>query len=167
MPDGQETDASEKHGLVFALLNEAGIISQLSRALMETSNPDGLSMPQFTVLNHLVRLGGTPSPLKRAQAFQLPKTTMTHTLATLEKRDLIKMQRNAEDGRSKLVHLTPAGSKLVHLTPAGRDARDRAINAVSGEMARLAADVGTDRIADALPVLRDIRTRLDAWRDSR
>jgi DNA-binding MarR family transcriptional regulator len=157
MPDGQETDASEEHGLVFALLNEAGIISQLSRALMETSDPDGLSMPQFTVLNHLVRLGGTPSPLKLAQAFQLPKTTMTHTLATLEKRGLIKMQPNAEDGRSK----------LVHLTQAGRDARDRAINAVSGEMARLAADVGTDRIADALPVLRDIRTRLDAWRDSR
>jgi DNA-binding MarR family transcriptional regulator len=157
MPDEQQTDASGEIGAVFSLLNEVGIISQLSRAMMEASNPDGLSMPQFTVLNHLARLGGTPSPLKLAQAFQLPKTTMTHTLATLEKRGLIQMRPNAGDGRSK----------LVHLTPVGRDARERAISAVSDGMARLAADVGTDRIADALPVLSDIRTRLDSWRDSR
>ena len=34
---------------------------------------------------------------------------MTHTLAGLEKRGLVEMRPNPEDGRSKRVWLTPAG----------------------------------------------------------
>jgi hypothetical protein len=41
--------------LAFRVFNEIGIIEQLSRNLFERVLPDGLTLPQFTVLNHFVR----------------------------------------------------------------------------------------------------------------
>lgn len=155
MPDRPIKEAPADGRLIFAFLNEIGIIAQLSRALLENRNHDGLSMPQFSILNHLVRLGDTPSPITLANAFQLPKTSVTHTLATLEKRALIEMRANPADGRSK----------LIHITPAGQAARERTIDAMLPDLAQLGRDVGTKNIKAALPLLQNTRKRLDAYRD--
>jgi len=84
---------------MFELLNEVGIIAQLSRTLMESRLDDGLTIHHFTALNHLVRLGDGKTPMDLARAFQVPKTSMSHTLAGLEKRGLIRMEPNPDDGR--------------------------------------------------------------------
>ncbi|SPH24110.1 hypothetical protein DEA8626_03159 [Defluviimonas aquaemixtae] len=156
MPDDPTAIPDDPGHAAFTLLIEAGIIAQLTRALLEAKNPDGLSLPQFGVLSHLVRLGGAWSPLRLARAFQQPKTTMTHTIATLEKRGLIAMAPNPEDGRSK----------LVTLTEAGRAAHGRAVTSLTDDMIRLSGDVGAARIAAALPLLTDLRRHLDRYRDT-
>ena len=58
---------------LFRLLTEIGIIEQLARNQLERNLPDQLTMSQFVVLNHLVRLGGAWSPLRLAKAFQVTK----------------------------------------------------------------------------------------------
>ncbi|MEM9975891.1 MAG: helix-turn-helix domain-containing protein, partial [Pseudomonadota bacterium] len=76
----------------FTFFNEVGIIGQLSRTLLERHLPKGYLLPHFSVLNHLIRVRDGPTPLALARAFQVPKTSMTHTLAGLERGGLIEMR---------------------------------------------------------------------------
>ncbi|RVT86870.1 MarR family transcriptional regulator [Rhodobacteraceae bacterium CCMM004] len=138
----------------FAVFNEIAIVAQLSRALFEARLPDGVVVPQFAVLNHLVRVGEGPTPLDLARAFQVPKTTMTHTLAGLERRGLVEMRPNPADGRSK----------TVWLTDAGRAFREEAIARLGPDVAALARALPTERYAALLPELETLRRTLDAMR---
>ena len=139
----------------FTLFNEIGIIAQLSRALFEARLPDGFLISHFSVLNHLIRVGDGPTPLRLANAFQVPKTTMTHTLSGLEKHGLIDMRPNPDDGRSK----------CVWLTEAGRTFRNNAIAALGPDMAELAERYPQEFIEDVTPKLEEIRKFLDAARE--
>lgn len=105
-----------KTRLIIAILTEAGILTQLARAWIEHAGPDGLTYAQFSVLMHLTRLQTRQTPLQLARAHQLPKTTMTHIVATLEKKGFVSMEPNPDDGRSKLVALTAAGEAAAQRT---------------------------------------------------
>ena len=135
----------------FELFTEVGIIAQLSRALFEARLEGGLSLPQFSVLNHMVRLGDGWTPLRLARAFQVPKTSMTHTLGLLEAAGLAELRANPEDGRSK----------LVFITEAGRAAREAAIASLSEDVARLAKKAEPGTVAALVPGLRALRQMLD------
>jgi DNA-binding MarR family transcriptional regulator len=148
----EASDPSEAPGrLWFELFTEVGIIAQLSRTMFEGAQADGLTLPQFSVLNHLVRLGDGRAPLDLARAFQTPKASLTNTLAGLEARGLIETRANPADGRSK----------LVYLTEAGRARRATAIAAVGPELARIHALPGASHAADLLPGLAALRKLLD------
>lgn len=140
---------------MFELFNEVGIIAQLSRALLESRLEDGLTIHHFTALNHLVRLGDGRTPIDLARAFQVPKTSMSHTLAGLEKRGLIQLRPNPADGRGK----------LVILTDAGRELRERAVANITPDLARMIPEFGSDEAQSILPVLRKLRSLLDNARD--
>ena len=141
--------------LAFQVMNEVGIIEQLGRNLFQRYLPDGFLVSHFSVLNHLCRVKDGQTPLTIARAFQVPKTTMTHTLAGLEKAGLVEMRPNPRDGRSK----------RVWLTDAGREFRDDAISALDPEMAALAAAVPAERLQSILPALQEIRVYLDEARN--
>lgn len=136
---------------LFKLLTEIGIIAQLSRTLFEARMPDGMGLPHFSVLNHLVRRGDGKTPLALARAFQVPKTTMTHTLSGLEARDLVRIEPNPEDGRSK----------RVCLTGTGRAFRDGAVAAFGPDIARLGQAMPAEVTAELLPGLERLRIWLD------
>ena len=140
---------------IFELFTEIGIIEQLSRALLEARLPDGLIAPHFAVLNHLIRRGDGATPIDMARAFQVPKTSMTHTLKGLEKGGYVALRPNPADGRSKQVWLTDQGRAL----------RDRTIAALAPEMARMVAEFGAERLLLIKPVLTDLRAYMDAARD--
>ena len=142
---------TEDHRTLFQFFNEVGIINQLSNAIFQARLPDGLHVSHFSVLNHLVRLGDGKTPLAVANAFQVPKTTMTHTLAVLEKRGLIRMAPHATDGRSK----------VVFLTDAGRQMQEDAIAGMADPLQQMADDLGPDEITGLLPGLEKIRKYLD------
>lgn len=144
MPD---TDPSE----IFALFNEIGIIEQLSRARLEARLPDGLIAPHFTVLNHLVRVGNGTTPLRMSRAFQVPKTSLTHTLKGLETRALIEMRANPEDGRSKTVWITDAGRAL----------RESIIQRLAPDFLAVLGEFDTEALLSTLPTLRALRILLD------
>ncbi|MGB0410608.1 MAG: MarR family winged helix-turn-helix transcriptional regulator [Pikeienuella sp.] len=145
----------EKIATCFALFTEIGIIEQLSRTLFQAKLPDGMLVSHFSVLNHLSRVGEGQTPLTIAKAFQVPKTTMTHTLAGLEKNGLIRMAPNPADGRSKCVWITEAGSQF----------RQKAIMSVAPDMMKMAEALTMDEVADILPTLAKIRAYLDEARN--
>lgn len=139
----------------FEVFNEIGIIEQLSRARLEARLPAGLIAPHFTVLNHLTRVSDGRTPMEMARAFQVPKTSMTHTLKGLEAHGLVELRANPDDGRSK----------RVWLTDKGRAVRADTIAALGPEFAELAQGFDMDRLTAILPVLRDLRIYLDKARE--
>lgn len=140
---------------LFELFNEIGIIAQLSRASFEARLPKGVLLPHFSVLNHLVRVGDGPTPLHLANAFQVPKTSMTHTLASLEKAHYIVLRPHEKDGRSKRVYITEQGAAF----------RDHAIGLLAPDMAKMVSDLDMDAMEALIPHLRALREYLDAARD--
>lgn len=139
----------------FEVFKEIGIIEQLSRAILEAQLPDGLIAPHFSVLNHLVARGDGRPPIEMARAFQIPKTSMTHTLKGLQAQGLVELRPNPEDGRSKCVWLTDAGRTL----------RGDVIAGLGPEFAKLSEGFDMARLASIHPVLTDLRVYLDAARD--
>ncbi len=136
-------------------MNEIGIIHQLATALFEARLPKGVLVSHFAVLNHLTRVRDGATPLQLAQAFQVPKTTMTHTLSGLEKRGWVDLRPNPDDKRSK----------QVWLTQAGRAFRAQAIADLAPDLARIARD--NPGLAErALPDLTALRQYLDSTRDT-
>jgi len=89
-----------------------------------------------------------------ARAFQVPKTSMTHSLAVLENAGLIEFRKNQQDGRSKLVHITDAGRKF----------RQDAIDSLAPDLMRIAVAVPPDHVARLLPDLEALRKFLDTDR---
>ncbi|MEL6793268.1 MAG: MarR family transcriptional regulator, partial [Pseudomonadota bacterium] len=110
---------------------------------------------QFSILNHLIRVRDGQTPLTLASAFQVPKTTMTHSLAGLERRGLVEMRANPEDGRSKCIWLTEAGGAF----------REDAIAALGRDAARLAPQLDLEAIMEMVPKLAEVRAVLDRDRD--
>ncbi len=141
---------------LFRLFNEVGIIEQLSRALFEARLPDGFLVSHFSVLNHLIRIGDGRTPLDLARAFQVPKTTMTHTLSVLERHEMVALTPNPKDGRSK----------RVWITDAGRAFRAQAIADLLPDLVRVSARLPgglADRILPDMVALREV---LDKMRDT-
>jgi DNA-binding MarR family transcriptional regulator len=140
----------------FRFFNEIGIIEQLARNIFEARLPPGFVIAQFSVLNHLVRVGDGRTPIALARAFQVPKTSMTHSLAVLENAGLIVFGKNPKDGRSKLVHITDAGRRF----------RQDAIDALAPDIKRIARHFPPDQVDRMLPALEALRKILDADRDA-
>ena len=134
--------------LYFALFNEVAILNQLSSAMFEARLPVGMVVSQFAVLNHLVRVKDGRTPLDLARGFQVPKTTMTHTLALLGRHGLVDVSPNPGDGRSKCVWITDAGRRF----------RDEAIAALAPDLAAILKRLPASRIAELLPVLAELRS---------
>ncbi len=139
----------------FRLFNEIGIIEQLARNRLERVLPEGLKSSQFGVLNHFARLGGASGPARLAAAFQVTKGAMTNTLQRLEKRGLVQIVADPEDGRAKLVSITEAGLNM----------RDRCVERVGPMIAELSTELSDKELGRVLPILEKIRIYLDTHRD--
>ncbi|MCP4072291.1 MAG: MarR family transcriptional regulator [Hyphomicrobiales bacterium] len=141
--------------LYFSFFNEIGIISQLSRALMDARLPAGLSSSHFVVLNHLIRVEDGRTPLELARALQVAKTTMTHTLAGLQSHGLVEMRPNLKDGRSKCVWLTKKGRHL----------RDQTIIDLQPDLSKIIQQLPPEKVASLVSELAEIRKIMDANRN--
>ncbi|MEM8978889.1 MAG: MarR family transcriptional regulator [Pseudomonadota bacterium] len=139
----------------FRFFNEVGIVNQLATAMFEARLPKGILISHFSVLSHLIRVQDGRTPVELARAFQVAKTTMTHTLAGLEKRELIEMRPNPDDARSK----------RVWLTDQGRTFRQDAIMSMAPDFMSLAAQYDVERLDAMLPHLEALRKIMDAARD--
>ena len=141
--------------LGFSLFNEIGKIEQLSSTVMNAKLPDSLLTSHFGVLNHLMNVHNGRTPLELARAFQVPKTTMTHTLSGLKKRSLISFRLNPKDGRSK----------CVWITDTGRDFIGQAIFSVAPAITKTLSHLSTDQLTALVNDLANIRKLLDVARD--
>lgn len=151
----QATPPETQARLYFSFFNEIGIISHLSSAVLESRLPPGMLAAHFKVLNHLVRVRDGRSPLEMANAFQVPKTTMTHHVKILEGLGYVRQMPNPADGRYKQVWLTPAGRTLV----------DRTIEGVADIVADWSRVFDPEEVRELAERLERIRIYLDAARN--
>ena len=146
----------KEHEILFSFLNEVGIITQLAVTRFNRALPAGLRIMQFSVLNHLIRLGDGKSPLALANAFQVTKPAMTHTLTPLAQKKMIEIIPNPRDGRGK----------LVYLTNSGKENRNLAIMELADNFKFLRDKLDLEAVQEALEVLVQIRQFLDENREN-
>jgi DNA-binding MarR family transcriptional regulator len=137
--------------VAVALFGELFVADQLARSRVSKVLPRGMELSHFSVLNHLARVGDERSPAQLAKAFHVTRGAMTNTLNRLEWAGHIHIRPDWDDARRK----------FVSISPSGRAARDAAVQAVAPVIAEVVAALGADRVRAVLPVLRELRARLE------
>ena len=137
--------------IAVALFGELFMADQLARNRISKVLPKGMELSHFGVLNHLARVGDERTPAQLAKAFHVTRGAMTNTLARLEWAGHIHIRPDWDDARRK----------FVAISPAGRAARDAAVQAVAPLIGEVVKSLGAARVKALLPVLREMRTRLE------
>jgi DNA-binding MarR family transcriptional regulator len=153
--------ASAKDPLVCngaALRKATRRVTQLYDAALA---PCGLGVSQRSVLVHIER-AGHPTMTELAQAMVLDRSALAHNLKPLERDGYVVQTRDALDGRSRRVELTPAGrAKLTESNRLWRTAQscfEEVYGAERAAVLRLAlADIFSDDFADAFNQARNSR----------
>ena len=110
-----------------------------------------MEISHFSVLNHLAGIGDERTPAQLAKSFHVTRGAMTNTLSKLEIAGYVHIRPDWDDARRKLVAISPAGAQ----------ARDAALAAITPLINETVADLGDDKVRAALPVLRDLRVKLE------
>lgn len=137
--------------IAVALFGELFMADQLARNRISKVLPKGMELSHFSVLNHLARVGDERTPAQLARAFHVTRGAMTNTLTRLEWAGHVHIRPDWDDARRK----------FVAISPSGRAARDAAVQAVAPLIAEVVQALGADRVRAVLPVLREMRTRLE------
>ena len=138
----------------FRVLNRIGIISQLAQNIFTRRLPHEMTLAQFTVLNHLARLGGHRSPVELARSFQVSKGAITNTIGRLDDKGFVTVTPDPKDGRAK----------RVALTPTGQVARNEAVTALAEPLRALGTEIPSEEFEAALPFLEKLGRWLDTHR---
>lgn len=137
--------------IAVALFGELFMADQLARNRISKVLPKGMELSHFGVLNHLARIGDERTPAQLAKAFHVTRGAMTNTLSRLEWAGHVHIRPDWDDARRK----------FVAISPSGRAARDAAVQAVAPLIAEVVQALGADRVRALIPVLREMRTRLE------
>ncbi len=137
--------------IAVALFGELFMADQLARNQVSRALPKGMELSHFSVLNHLAGSQDERTPAQLARAFHVTRGAMTNTLAKLELAGHIHIRPDWNDARQK----------FVGLSPSGRAARDAAVQTVAPLIAEVVRALGEDRVRAVIPVLRELRIRLD------
>lgn len=85
---------------------------RVTRLYDDALAPTRLGVNQYSILVRLARAG--PSKIQDlARLLVMDRSTLGHLLRPLEKRDLVRLHVSEQDGRSRLIALTPAGRATV------------------------------------------------------
>jgi DNA-binding MarR family transcriptional regulator len=136
--------------LSVALFSEIFMADQLARNRLSRALPKGMELSHFSVLNHLARSGEEKTPAQLARTFHVTRGAMTNTLSKLEWAGHIHVRPDWDDARRK----------FVSISPSGRRARDAALATIAPILAEVVEAIGPEKVRAALPVLREMRTRL-------
>ncbi|QCO56552.1 MarR family transcriptional regulator [Pseudorhodobacter turbinis] len=137
--------------LAVTLFGELFMADQLARNRISKVLPRGMELSHFAVLNHLARINDERSPAQLARAFHVTRGAMTNTLSKLEWAGHVHIRPDWDDARRK----------FVAISPSGRSARDAAVQAVAPLIAEFVNDLGAERVKAFMPVLRELRVRLE------
>lgn len=137
--------------IAIALFGELFMADQLARNRISKVLPKGMEISHFGVLNHLARINEERTPAQLARSFHVTRGAMTNTLAKLEWAGHVHIRPDWDDARQK----------FVAISPAGRAARDAAVQAVAPLIAEVVQALGAEKVRALLPVLREMRTRLE------
>lgn len=111
-PDAPPAEsAAEPPPLPFRIVNWIGMIDQLASTAANRRLRDlDLTLTDFVMLNHFSHRPEEGRTVGRiAAALQQPQPGVTKTAQKLAARGWLRETPNPADGRSKILHLTPAG----------------------------------------------------------
>ena len=140
------TQISEDAKILADQLHSAAI--HLLRKLRREDAASGLNAPRLSALSVVVFAG--PVTLgDLAAAEQVRPPTMTRIVDALAEHGLVGKKKNAQDGRSTLIHATAAGKRLF------MQGRKRRVRALAAQIAALKAE---DRkaLANAAEILKRV-----------
>ncbi|MGR3563359.1 MULTISPECIES: MarR family winged helix-turn-helix transcriptional regulator [Roseobacteraceae] len=143
--------SEETNALAVTLFSEILAADQLMRNRLSKVLPKGMEISHFSVLNQLVFVGGERSPAQLAQTFHVTRGAMTNTLSKLEWAGYVHIRPDWDDARRK----------MVAISPAGRQARDHAVASIAPLINEVVGDMGAEKVRTVLPVLRELRARLE------
>ncbi len=143
---------SDSEPLAATLFSEVFMMDQLARSRLSKVLPKGMELSQFSVLNHLAHVADERTPAQLAATFHVTRGAMTNTLSKLEWAGHVHIRPDWDDARRKFVSISPAGSA----------ARDAALSSIAPVIGGVVSAVGADKVRAALPVLRELRQRLEA-----
>ncbi|MGE4327439.1 MAG: MarR family winged helix-turn-helix transcriptional regulator [Pseudodonghicola sp.] len=133
------------------MFSELLIADQLLRNRPGRVLPKGMEISHFSILNHLAFVQDERTPAQLADTFHVTRGAITNTLSKLEWAGYVHIRPDWDDARRK----------MVAISPAGRRARDQAISAIAPMISQMVGELGVDKVRAALPVLRDLRGRLE------
>ncbi len=139
----------------FAVMTEIGIINQLADNLFQSHLPKGMTVAQFSVLNHLLRLEAQQTISELASAMQVAQPTMSSTVRKLEDKGLVELIHEPNDRRIRRVAVTATGAQL----------RNDAVAALQPMAETLRQTIPETEWEALLPPLNRIRVFLDHLRD--
>lgn len=142
----------KQSSLAITLVSEILATDQLLRNKLTRILPAGMEISHFSVLTHLAYTNMEKTPAQLAKVFHVTKGAMTNTLNKLEWAGYVHIRPDWDDARRK----------LVAISPAGRQARDAALSAIEPIIKALVDEKGSDDIRAAIPVLRDMRLKLES-----
>ena len=142
---------NDKSGLAITLFGEILMVDQLARSRLSKVLPKGMELSHFSVLNNLDRSNAERSPAQLAKTFHLTRGAMTNTLHKLETAGYVHIRPDWDDARRK----------MVAISPAGRQARDAALASMEPIINDMVSRLGDDRVRAALPILRELRLKLE------
>ncbi len=137
--------------IAASLFAEVFMTDQLARNLIGRALPRGMEISHFSVLNHLAHINEERTPAQLAATFHVTRGAMSNTLSKLVWAGHIHIRPDWDDARRK----------FVAISPAGRAARDAALAAFMPVIGDIVRDLGPDKVRAALPVLRELRIRLE------
>lgn len=137
--------------IAVSLFGELFMADQLARNRISRALPRGMQLSHFSVLNHLARANEERTPAQLARAFHVTRGAMTNTLTRLEWAGHVHIRPDWDDARQK----------FVAISPAGRAARDAAVASVAPLIAEVVSALGAEKVRAVLPVLREMRRRLE------
>lgn len=143
--------SDDTNTLAVALFSEILTADQLMRNRLSKVLPKGMEISHFSVLNHLAFSGGERSPAQLAETFHVTRGAMTNTLNKLEWAGYVHIRPDWDDARRK----------MVAISPAGRQARDYAVASLAPMINEVVGDLGAEKVRTVLPVLRELRARLE------
>ena len=143
--------AEKTEDLAIALFGELFMADQLARNRISKVLPKGMELSHFGVLNHLARIQEERTPAQLARSFHVTRGAMTNTLNKLEWAGHIHIRPDWDDARRK----------FVAISPSGRAARDAAVQAIAPLIAEVVTALGSEKVRGVLPVLRDLRGKLE------
>ena len=143
--------SAEANALAIMLFSELVTADQLLRNKLGRVLPKGMEISHFSVLNYLASTSSERTPAQLAKSFHLTRGAMTNTLGKLERAGYIHIRPDWDDARRK----------QVAISPAGRSARDVALAGIGPVIEKLVTEMGGDKLRLALPILRDLRLKLE------
>jgi len=143
---------NKQSSLAITLVSEILATDQLLRNKLTRILPAGMEISHFSVLTHLAYTNSEKTPAQLAKVFHVTKGAMTNTLNKLEWAGYVHIRPDWDDARRK----------MVAISPAGRQARDAALSAIEPIIRTLVDETGADDIRAAIPVLREMRLKLES-----